>query len=242
MILGCTPSVFWAKKAVRTVERGNQAMRDDGKEPGAPQMKLLAACQKVLENVEAAEEGEDEEDEDEDEEVYDDEEEEEDNEEGGAVDEKCVENGAYEEERLVWTPEDGWLDGRGSFGWTLKNGWSDGVPDRIERGERVMASIEPASANAPMPDRLAIQEDARSSGVTTSPASRTASADVPTLQERLVKLRRLVITDGDFSLKFLNDPMVGELLGEAQELANGGKVEQADRACDKVIAYLTNAA
>jgi hypothetical protein len=56
-------------------------------------MKLLAACQKVLENAEAAEEGEDEEDEDEDE--------------GGAVDEKCVENGAYEEERLVWTPEDG---------------------------------------------------------------------------------------------------------------------------------------
>jgi hypothetical protein len=216
-------------------------MRDDGKEPGAPQMKLLAACQKVLENAEAAEEGEDEEDEDEDEEV-DDDDEEEDNQEGGAVDEKCVENGAYEEERLVWTPEDGWLDGRGSFGWTLKNGWSDGVPDRIERGERVMASIEPASANAPMPDRLAIQEDARSSGVATSPASRTASADVPTLQERLVNLRRRVITDRDFSTKFLNDPMVCELLGEAQELANGGQEEQVDRACDKVIAYLTNAA
>lgn len=230
MILGCTPSVFWAKEAVRTVERGNQAMRDDGKKPGAPQMKLLAACQKVLENAEAAEEGEDEEDEDEDEEVDDDEEE--DNEEGGA----------YEEGRLVWTLEDGWLDGRGSFGWTLKNGWSDGVPDRIERGERVMASIEPASANVPMPDRLAIQEDACSSGVATSSASRTASADVPTLQGRLVNLRRRVITDRDFSTKFLNDPMVCGLLGEAQELANGGQEERADRACNKVIAYLTNAA
>ena len=58
MILGSTPSVFWAKEGVRTVERGIQAMRDDGKEPGAAELRLLAdSMSQAAEFSRAAESG-----------------------------------------------------------------------------------------------------------------------------------------------------------------------------------------
>jgi hypothetical protein len=59
-----------------------------------------------------------------------------------------VEGGAYEDGRLVWTPKDGWLDGRGVFGRTLEHGWSDGVPDGIERASELAAMEQRAEPSA----------------------------------------------------------------------------------------------
>ena len=202
MILGSTPSVFWAKEGVRTVERGIQAMRDDGKEPGAAELRLLADCQNVVEQAEVAEEDDDGDDEEED---------------GEEEHEK-------EEGDVVRTPE---------------SGLSDGTPDGIRGGERVMASIEPASANV---STLSVQESARSGGVNISSFSRTASADVPTLLERLRVLRDQIRTDQDFGDRFVHDPMVGELLGDALVLAKEeGKEKQGEEAYDKLVALLTGA-
>jgi hypothetical protein len=53
--LGSTPSLYWAKAGVRTVEDSIKAMRNEGKEPGALELKLLADCQNVVEKVEPAE-------------------------------------------------------------------------------------------------------------------------------------------------------------------------------------------
>ena len=201
MILGSTPSVFWAKEGVRTVERGIQAMRDDGKEPGAAELRLLVDCQNVVEQAEAAEEDDDGEDDEED---------------GEEEPEK-------EEGDVVRTTE---------------NGLSDGTPDGIRRGERVMASIEPA-ANV---STLTVQESARSGDVSISSFSRMASADVPTLLERLRVLRDQIRTDQDFDDRFVHNPMVGELLGDALVLAKEeGKEEQGEEAYDKLVALLTGA-
>jgi hypothetical protein len=204
MILGSTPSVFWAKEGVRTVERGIQAMRDNGKAPGAAELRLLADCQNVIEQVEAAEE-DDEGDEDE--------------EDGHGEEEPKKEEGD-----VVQAPE---------------SGLSDGTPDGIRGGERVMASIEPASANV---STLSVQKGARSGGVNISSFSRTASADVPTLLERLRVLRDQIRTDQDFGDRFVHDPMVGELLGDALVLAKEeGKEEQGEEAYDKLVALLRDA-
>ena len=52
MFLGSIPSVHSAKAGVRIVEDGIQAMRDDRKEPGAPELKLLVDCQNVFKKAE----------------------------------------------------------------------------------------------------------------------------------------------------------------------------------------------
>ncbi|KAM0695777.1 hypothetical protein Q7P36_004259 [Cladosporium allicinum] len=176
-------------------------MRNDGKEPGAAELRLLADCQNVVEQAEAAEEDDD----------------------GGDGEEDGEEEPEKEEGDVVRTPESGLFDG---------------TPDGIRGGERVMASIEPA-ANV---STLAVQESARSGGVSISSFSRTASADVPTLLERLRVLRDQIRTDQDFGDRFVHDPMVGELLGDALVLAKEeGKEKQGEEAYDKLVALLTGA-
>ena len=93
----------------------------------------------------------------------------EDNEDESGEGGEFVEGGAYEDGRLVWTPKDGWLDGKTEFEWTLEHGWSDDVPDGIERTPQSVAieqRAEPATIDREPPrrisaaDRLAIQEAA----------------------------------------------------------------------------------
>jgi hypothetical protein len=102
-----------------------------------------------------------------------------------------------------------------------------------------MASIEPAAANM---STLAIRESVGSEGVNTSSFSRTASADVPTLLERLRMLRDQIRIGQDFGDRFAHDLMVGELLGDALVLAREGTEEQGEEAYDKLVALLTGAA
>jgi hypothetical protein len=179
VILGCTAAVFWASVGICTVDRGIQAMRGGGKEPGA-------------------EEEEDEEEEDDEE---DDDEEAEEEAEGGGV----------------RTPEDE---------------WSDAVS--IQRGERVSASPGPASAIVSTADRLARQEDDFAAAVGTSSVSRTASADIPSLQQRLRGLRGQVLREGYLGVKFIDD----KLLCDAQRLVDEGKEEEGEEACDRFVAYM----
>jgi hypothetical protein len=126
MTLGCTPSSAYAREGLRTMELHIQNTREKGREISEPELRLLESCKTVLRNAEAAEDDEDDEDEDGEGAAEDDEDE-------GGEGGELVEGGCYEDGRLVFTPKDGWLDGRGEFGWTLEHGWSDGVPDGIER-------------------------------------------------------------------------------------------------------------
>jgi hypothetical protein len=183
-------------------------MRGGGKEPGAPELKLLADCWGVLERAEMAQaegaeekEDEEEDDDDEDDDEEDDDEEAEEEAEGGGV----------------RTPEDE---------------WSDAVS--IQRGERVSASPGPASAIVSTADRLARQEDDFAAAVGTSSVSRTASADIPSLQQRLRGLRGQVLREGYLGVKFIDD----KLLCDAQRLVDEGKEEEGEEACDRSVAYM----
>jgi hypothetical protein len=206
IILGCTPAVFWASVGVCTVQRGIQAMRDDGKQPGAPELKLLADCWEVLEKAEAAQA-----------EAAEDEKDEEDDDEGEEDEEEDEEAKGKAEGSGVRTPEDE---------------WSDAVS--IQRGERVSTSPGPASAIVSTADRLASQEDDFAAAVGTSSVSRTASADVPSLQQRLRGLRGKVLREGYLGVKFIDD----KLLCDAQRLADDGKEEEGEKACNRFVAYM----
>jgi hypothetical protein len=212
IILGCTPAVFWASVGICTVERGMWAMRGDGKEPNAAELKLLADCWGVLERAEAAqaETAEEEEDQGDDDEEGDEDDDEEDGEEDGEEDEEAEGSG-------VRTPEDE---------------WSDAVS--IQRGERVSASPGPAPAIVSTADRLASQEANPAAAVRTSSVSGTASADVPSLQQRLRGLRGQVLREGYLGVRFIDD----KLLCDAQRLADEGKEEEGEEACDRFVAYM----
>jgi hypothetical protein len=188
------------------VQRGIQAMRDDGKQPGAPELKLLADCWEVLEKAEAAQA-----------EAAEDEKDEEDDDEGEEDEEEDEEAKGKAEGSGVRTPEDE---------------WSDAVS--IQRGERVSASPGPASAIVSTADRLASQEDDFAAAVGTSSVSRTASADVPSLQQRLRGLRGKVLREGYLGVKFIDD----KLLCDAQRLADDGKEEEGEKACNRFVAYM----
>jgi hypothetical protein len=196
-----------------TVDRGIKAMRGGGKEPGAPELKLLADCWGVLERAEMAqaEGAEEKEDEEEDDDDEDDDDEDDDEEDDDEEAEEEAEGGG------VRTPEDE---------------WSDAVS--IQRGERVSASPGPASAIVSTADRLARQEDDFAAAVGTSPVSRTASANVPSLQQRLRGLRGQVLREGYLGVKFIDD----KLLCDAQRLVDEGKEEEGEEACDRFVAYM----